>query len=308
MADIAKRIVVVDSGSTDRTVEIAESFGADVYHHIETNERGQFLYARQFLFGLNQTGINTTWVLRLDADERVTPGAKEELKQLLVENENTDVTGIIFRFEYEFMGKKLWHGGIYPFQKLLCFKYGKATIEDRSMDEHIILLEGRSVKLTHDCLHHDYKNLFAWTQKHNLYSDREADDYFAEMAKIAASKSAGKNGTSAVAMGADTADTAGQGLDTKNGITPNAGAGVKDALDARAKMKRFMKFDIYYKLPGGLRARLYYWYRYYLQLGFLDGREGKIFAFLQAYWYRYLVDAKIREREQQMRDQANQSK
>ena len=66
-------------------------------------------------------------------------------------------------------------------------------------------------------------------------------------------------------------------------------------LNKSAKLKRFIKFKIYYKLPMGFRAKLYYWYRYYLKFGFLDGKEGKIFAFLQAYWYRFLVDAKIYE-------------
>ena len=54
--------------------------------------------------------------------------------------------------------------------------------------------------------------------------------------------------------------------------------------------------NLYYKLPLGLRAHLYYIYRYYIKLGFLDGKEGKIYAFLQAYWYRFLVDAKIYEK------------
>ena len=56
-----------------------------------------------------------------------------------------------------------------------------------------------------------------------------------------------------------------------------------------------IKMNIYYKLPMGMRAHLYYLYRYYIRLGFLDGKEGKIYAFLQAYWYRYLIDAKIYE-------------
>lgn len=64
-----------------------------------------------------------------------------------------------------------------------------------------------------------------------------------------------------------------------------------------AKIKRIIKFKIYYRLPIGMRAHLYYLYRYYVRLGFLDGREGKIFAFMQAYWYRFLVDAKIYERD-----------
>jgi hypothetical protein len=69
------------------------------------------------------------------------------------------------------------------------------------------------------------------------------------------------------------------------------------ALRPGAKFKRFVKFKIYYKLPMSFRAWLYYVYRYYFKLGFLDGKEGKIFAFLQAYWYRFLVDAKIYEKK-----------
>lgn len=54
--------------------------------------------------------------------------------------------------------------------------------------------------------------------------------------------------------------------------------------------------EVYYKLPSFLRAKLYYWYIYYLRLGFLDGKAGYVHAFLQAYWYRVLVDAKIYEK------------
>lgn len=53
----------------------------------------------------------------------------------------------------------------------------------------------------------------------------------------------------------------------------------------------------YYKLPKYFRAKLYYWYRYYFKLGFLDGEAGRVHAFLQAYWYRYLIDAKLFEKE-----------
>ena len=64
-----------------------------------------------------------------------------------------------------------------------------------------------------------------------------------------------------------------------------------------ANFKTRIKMNIYYKLPLGLRSWLYYAYRYYIRLGFLDGKEGKIFCFLTAYWYRFLVDAKIYEHE-----------
>ena len=61
--------------------------------------------------------------------------------------------------------------------------------------------------------------------------------------------------------------------------------------------KTWLKMRVYYKLPLGMRAHVYYIYRYYILGGFLDGKPGKIYAFLQAYWYRYLVDAKIYECE-----------
>ena len=68
--------------------------------------------------------------------------------------------------------------------------------------------------------------------------------------------------------------------------------------------KQLKRRSFYYSLPLFIRAKLYYWFRYYWQLGFLDGREGKIFIYLQAYWYRFLVDAKILE---QSRNQGNQN-
>ncbi len=63
----------------------------------------------------------------------------------------------------------------------------------------------------------------------------------------------------------------------------------------QAERKRFLKYILYYKTPLMKRAHWYYLYRYYLRGGFLDGPEGKIFHFLQGYWYRVLVDAKIYE-------------
>ncbi len=252
---LAKRIVVIDSGSTDRTVEIAKKLGAEIYTHEFIN------YSKQFLYGLNETNITTTWVLRIDADERLTDASREEIEGLCNRNMDTDVNGLVLRFEVTFLGKKLRHGGIYPFRKLLVFKYGKGTIEDRHMDEHIILFEGKSIEVKNDSEHHDYKDLTHFINKHNWYASREVQDY---LQNLKDDREDGKN------------------------------------LNRKAGLKRWIKFHIYYRLPAGMRAHLYYWYRFYLKAGFLDGREGKIYAFMQAYWYRYLVDAKIYE--QQLKD------
>lgn len=260
---IVKRIIVVDSGSTDNTIAVAKNLGAEVL----VNELKPFLYAKQFLYGMEHGNIDTKWVFRIDADEELTSESAAEIDKLCNDNEDTDVNGIVVRFEVSFMGKPIRHGGVYPLRKLLVFKYGKGNIEDRCMDEHCVLYEGRSVEVTHDSLHHDYKGLSYYIEKHNNYSTREMQDYFNSREREEATGLTGAN-----------------------------------SLDAKAKFKRFLRWKIYYKLPAGFRAFAYYFYRYYVRLGFLDGREGKIFCFLQAYWYRFLVDAKIYEAQKQERD------
>lgn len=240
-----KRVVVVDSYSTDFTVEKAKALGAEVYQHPFEN------YAKQYMYAVEIAAADTMWTLRIDADERLTPDSAAELEQLCDENMNTDVAGIVLRFKKNFLGKDLYHGGVYPWKKMNCYKTALGTIEDRMMDEHIVLSSGTVVEMKHDCLHFDFKTLEYWVNKHNWYSSRETVDYFQNLEK------------------------------------PES----KDELD----LKTWIKMNLYYKLPIGTRAHLYYMYRYYLKLGFLDGKEGKIYAFLQAYWYRYLVDAKIYE-------------
>lgn len=246
---IAKRTVVVDSFSTDETVSIAKDLGAEVFAHEFVNQ------AHQFMWAIDNVSVDTKWVLRLDADERLTEASSNEISEIISLNDNTDVNGAIVRFNVRFLGKDLRHGGIYPIKVLRLFKYGKVHIEDRNMDEHMVLNEGKCVELKNDSIHQDFKSLSAWIDKHNKYSSRETIDYFHNFE-----------------------DT-------------------HQSLNGSAKIKRFIKTKIYYKLPMGFRAWLYYVYRYYFRLGFLDGREGKIFCFLQAYWYRFLVDAKIYEKE-----------
>lgn len=247
--NLSKRIVVVDSYSTDKTVEIAESLGAEVIQHPFENQ------AKQFIYAINNLTINTQWIMRLDADEMISNDAAREIEDICLINQNTDINGIVVRFEVNFLGKKLRHGGIYPFRKMIVYKKDKGYMEDRAMDEHIVLKEGKSIELKHDSYHRDYKDLNAWIDKHNKYSSREVKDYF---------------------------------------LNTNL---ENEKLNKSAKIKRFIKFNIYYKLPLGTRAHLYYLYRYYFKMGFLDGKEGKIFAFMQAYWYRFLVDAKIFEKK-----------
>ena len=165
--------------------------------------------------------------------------------------------GFILRYKVYFLGRFLLHGGWYPFLKLTIFKSGLGRFEDRAMGEHIILSEGKAITLKTDCLHYDFKDLTTWTEKHNKYSSREVID---RMYVISHRKNLAK-------------------------------------LDGPLENNKRFRDGLYYKLPPFLRAKLYFWYRYYIRLGFLDGTQGRIFAFLQSYWYRFLIDAKLFEKQ-----------
>ena len=237
---IAKRIIVVDSGSTDNTVELAERCKAEVVYHEWVG------HARQFNWALDNCSIDTEWVFRLDADERISQELAQEICDKLSSKDSDDVDAYEMRWRIYFMNKWIKHGGTHKPYFLRLFRYGKGRVEDKLMDEHIIV-DGNVEKLSCDLIHYDYKGLDAWLSKHIWYSELEIQMY-----------------------------------NTQSDMTGG---------NVAQKKKR----GLYYKLPRYLRARLYYWYRYYLQLGFLDGEAGRIFIYLQAYWYRFIVDAKIYE-------------
>lgn len=247
---LAERIVVVDSGSTDNTVELAKELGADVYTHPFE------FYAAQFNWALDNTNITTKWVLRLDADERFTPKLCEEAKIMMERHANDDVNGFTLEAWFFFMGKCLKHGGSKK-RKLMIFKNGIGRIEDRKRDAHTILSKGTSIALKEKFLHYDFKDLSDYIGKYNLYATREMQDYIAYL----------------------------------QGASPDINT------DRKIQKTRKMKFGLYYKMPKFIRAWMWFVYNYYFRLGFLDGKEGYIYYFLECYWYRYLVDAKIYEYE-----------
>lgn len=242
---IVKRVVVVDSFSDDNTVELAKSCGAEVYQHEFYN------YAKQYKYAVKIAEVKTKWIFRIDADEYLTKESAKEIENLCNKNDETDVNGIMIRFYQVFMGKALKHGGAYPWKKLSLYKTGVGDIEDRNMDEHIILTSGKIVEAKKDSVHDCYRGMDFFVKKRAWYSTREAMDYF-EQKKI----------------------------HSKN-----------------SSLKTLVKMNVYYKLPIGFRAWLFYIYTYYFRLGFLDGKVGRIYAFMHAYWYRFLVDTKIYEHE-----------
>lgn len=167
----AQRIIVLDSGSTDKTVDIAKTAGAEVITHSFEN------YARQFNWGLDNCNIKTKWTFRLDADERLTSRLCKELSNLIVVHDKDNVNGIAMEARLWFLGKEIKHGGPQK-RKVMMFKTGIGRIEDRKMDEHTILSHGTVVSCKEKFIHYDFKNLTFWANKMNWYATREMQDYF----------------------------------------------------------------------------------------------------------------------------------
>lgn len=167
---LAKRIVVIDSGSTDDTVGLARIHGADVYYN-------EFeYYAKQFNWGIDNTNITTKWILRLDADERFTPELCKEVETLLKEHEDSDVNGITMEAWLYFLGKRLKYG-MSKKRKLMIFKRGLGRIEDRKRDAHTVISTGRSISTKERFIHYDYKDISSFISKYNYYSTKEMHDY-----------------------------------------------------------------------------------------------------------------------------------
>ncbi|MCG3267016.1 glycosyltransferase family 2 protein [Yoonia sp. I 8.24] len=245
---IATQIIVVDSGSSDDTVMLARDAGATVLHHPWIN------YATQFNWALQHISDAPGWVLRLDADEVVSPELAAQISAGLPE-----VNGIYVRRSMCFMGQPVRWGGVFPIQVLRLFRTGAGHCENRWMDEHIVVT-GPKAALSGMIIDDNHKSLDWWVAKHNAYASREVVDILNRTHRFMPQENIG-------------------GLRGRQ----------------QAAVKRWIKDQIYARLPGGLRAGLYFFYRYILRLGFLDGRQARAFHVLQGFWYRYLVDAKLAE-------------
>lgn len=250
----AARVVVVDSFSTDRTVEIARSYGrvSVLQHKWENN------YARQFNWGLDHADIRTAWTLRLDADEYLLPELVKELEQQLPQLPS-DVTGVAMNRRHIFMDRWM-RRGTYPVTLLRLFRTGQGRCEERLMDEHIQLTTGRTVTAHGDFCDHNLNNLSWFCHKHVDYAVREAVDL----------------------------------LDIELGLTGAAATDAEKQISRQAQAKR-MKKHRYARLPLFWRAAAYFAYRYFLRGACLEGKAGFLWTFLQGWWYRTLVDAKVWE-------------
>jgi glycosyltransferase involved in cell wall biosynthesis len=248
-----EEIFIVDSYSTDKTLEIVTKYTDKIYQHPFEN------HSKQFNWALNTIPITTEWIMRLDADERVTPELRDELLKNLPDLKK-ELTGLYVKRKVYFMGTWIKHGGYYPTWLLRIWKKGKAHCEDRWMDEHIKIIEGEVLFLKNDIIDENQKNLHWWIGKHNSYATREAVDI----------------------------------LNLKYHLL-NYDSVSSNYWGSQEQRKRWIKEKLYANMPLFMRPFFYFFYRYFIKFGFLEGKEGLMWHFLQGFWYRFLVDAKIFE-------------
>lgn len=171
VADWADQIVVVDSLSTDKTIEIAKQYGAEIFSH------AFFGYADQRNWALRHTNLRNEWVLVLDADEAATESLKKEIADCLEHPSSVD--GFYLKRRFIFLGKWIRHGGYYPVWLLRFFKHAHARCEDKLVDEHYVVM-GKTGHLRHDIVHDDKRGVSDWIEKHNRYATLKAQEFMRE--------------------------------------------------------------------------------------------------------------------------------
>lgn len=254
-----EEIFVLDSYSTDRTIDIARKYTFNIHEHSFEN------YSRQRNWALVNLPIESEWVLNLDADHRVSTELKEELHDLFKKGLDKTLNGFLISRKTIFMGKWIKRGGHYPVYHSMLFKKGCGFCEDRLYDQHFVV-EGKLKQLKGTVIDIITDSLTNFIQRHNKWATLEAVEFLTN------------------------------DLDSNEKV-------VKFNIFGHAIQKRRFLRSSYNSLPLFVRPILYFSYRYFLRLGFLEGKEGLIFHFLQGLWFRFLVDAKIYEIRRNMRTQ-----
>ncbi|MCK4859033.1 MAG: glycosyltransferase family 2 protein [Candidatus Omnitrophica bacterium] len=251
--DWVDEIFIVDSGSTDKTLEIAKSYTDKIYQHPFKD------YGKQRNWAQDNLPINKEWIFHLDADERVSSELSEELKGIFSRAvDGTD--GFLVSRKTVFMGRWIKYGGHYPAYHLRIFRKDFGRCEDRIYDQHFYV-NGKLKTLKEDIIDTVTSDLDNWVSRHNRWASLEA----VETIQNKVYRRTHKN------------------YKIKPDIKGNP-----------VEKKRWLRRK-YYTLPIFIRPFFYFIYRYFFRLGFLDGKEGLIFHFLQGFWFRFLVDAKIYE-------------
>ncbi|MEO1922368.1 MAG: glycosyltransferase family 2 protein [Sphingomonadaceae bacterium] len=256
--DHVKRVVIIDSFSTDRTCEIADVMGADVIQHPFVT------HAAQFNWGAKNCGVETEWIIRLDADEYFDVEGIAALRETL-EDVGPEVSALSFRRMVIFKDKLIRFGGIGRVFLTRVWRNGIARVETRWMDEQVLVDRGKTLQIGKGAIIDENLNsMHWWTEKHNGYATRQM--------------------VQSMLVELNDADQVNLSY-----------------LNPSARRKRFLREGVYARTPLFLRAVLYFFYRYFLAMGFLDGRRGFLFHFFQGLWNFFLVDVKIYEARRAIR-------
>lgn len=214
-------------------------------------------YSRQRNWALQNLPIPTEWVLQLDADHRVSAELKIQLETLFSKPIDANTNGFMISRRTIFLGKWIRFGGHYPAYHTVLFRKYKGYCEDKLYDQHF-KVEGKTQKINGDIIDIVTESLSSFTARHNHWASLEAEALTSEK-------------------------------------TDRSRLVQAKALGTPVEQRRFLKSQ-YERFPLFVRPALYFFIRYVLRLGFLDGRRGLIFHFLQGFWFRFLIDAKVYER------------
>ena len=251
-----REVYVVDSGSTDETADIARRHGARLVVHAFDS------HARQWNWALRNLPLATDWVLCLDADQRVTSELQSAIRATFA-NPSTlpsGVEGFYVTRRQIFRGRWIRHGGYYPKYLLKLVRHASAWSDENERLDFRFYVRGGTAKLRGDLIE-DNRNemdLAFWLTKHVQFARLQAAEEFARR-------------------------------------TGTVEWSVEPALFGTPDQRILWLKARWYRLPLFIRPFLYFLYRYVVRLGFLDGKAGLVFHFLQGFWYRFLVDVMLDE-------------
>jgi glycosyltransferase involved in cell wall biosynthesis len=250
-------VYVLDSGSMDGTIGIAERFGAQVLYHPFENHPKQWDYA------LNAFNISTPWTIGLDADQIVSEELFRKLRDFSPTTVAPDVDGIYFNRKNYFKGRWIKHGGYFPKFLLKMFRTSVGYSDLNENMDHRFIVPGKTVVWEDGYLMEDNtkeNRISFWIEKHNRYSEQIAVEEVERQMNLRGQT-----------------------------ITPKLFGSPDEKI---AYLKSY-----WWRMPLYLRPIIYFSYRYLFKLGFLDGKQGFIFHFLQGFWFRLIVDIKIEEKK-----------